>query len=189
MRDYACTRPVSGHTPRVTGARVLAASGMDVNKIRIMARRYGDTILRYVSEAPLKSLRADLGLSNIPGTDAPSTQFMAGNKSKLTAIVRARVEKLENALSRLEAAVKAHAQGIVALATRSARTDNRIYAQYTSTATIHRAQCGDDGRTICGWPYARSRARGPELPFRSIHSLSDLPGMLLCEKCCPLSGP
>ena len=93
---------------------------------------------------------------------------MASNKSKLTAIVRARVEKLENALSRLEAAVKAHAQGIVALATGSARTDNRIYAQYTSMATIHMAQCGDDGRTICGWPYARSRARGPELPFRAF---------------------
>ena len=110
---------------------------------------------------------------------------MAGNKSKLSAIVRARVEKLENALNRLEATVQTQAQDVVALATGFARTDNRVYVQNTATATIHMARCGDDGRTICGWPYARSRARGPELPFRNIHCLNDLPGMLLCEKCLP----
>jgi len=110
---------------------------------------------------------------------------MTGNKSKLPAIVRARVDKLENALKRLEATVQSQAQDVVALATGFARTDKRIYVQNTMTATIHMARCGDDGRTICGWHYARSRARGPEVPFRSIHSLNDLPGMLLCEKCLP----
>ena len=57
--------------------------------------------------------------------------------------------------------------------------------QNTGTATIHMAKCGDDGRTVCGWPYARARARGPELPYRPIQSLVDMPGMLLCEKCLP----
>ena len=71
------------------------------------------------------------------------------------------------------------------MATGFARTDNRVYVQNTATATIHMAKRGDDGRTICGWPYARARARGPELPYRPIQNLVDMPGMLLCEKCLP----
>ena len=47
------------------------------------------------------------------------------------------------------------------------------------------ARSGDEGRTICGWPYARARARGPEHPFRTVHCLNDIPGMLLCENCLP----
>jgi len=155
---------------------------MEVNKVRIIARHSGDTILRYVSEAPLKSLRADLGLNSIPGNETPNMHFMAGDKSKLSAIVRARVQKLEDALNRLEATVQTQAQDVVALAIGFARTDNRVYVQNTATATIHMARCGDEGRTICGWPYARARARGTELPFRTIHCLNDIPGMLLCEK-------
>ena len=135
---------------------------MEVNKVRIIARHSGDTILRYVSDAPLESLRADLGLDSLPNKAAPSLSFMAGNdKQKLTAAVRARVVKLEEALKRLEGVVQAQAQDVVALATGFARTDNRVFVQNTSTVTIHVARSGDDGRTICGWPFARARARGP----------------------------
>ena len=45
-------RLLGGHTPRVTGAQTFAALGIEVNKIRILARRSGDPILRYVAEAP-----------------------------------------------------------------------------------------------------------------------------------------
>ena len=55
-------RLFGGHSPRVTGAQALAAAGIEINKIRILARHSGETILRYVAEAPLKSLRSDLGL-------------------------------------------------------------------------------------------------------------------------------
>ena len=34
------------------------------------------------------------------------------------------------------------------MATGFARTDNRVYVQNAATATIHMAQCGDDGRTV-----------------------------------------
>ena len=80
--------------------------GMEVNKARIIARRSGDTILLYVSDAPLKSLRADLGLRSIPGTEQLSLQFMENGKCTLSAIVRARVQKLEDALTRLESIVQ-----------------------------------------------------------------------------------
>ncbi len=55
-------RLFGGHTARVTGARTFAAAGLEVNKIRILARHSGDTILRYVADAPLRTLGADLGI-------------------------------------------------------------------------------------------------------------------------------
>ena len=54
-------RLFGGHTSRGTGAQVLTAMGAEINKVRVLARHSGDTILRYVAEAPLKSVRADLG--------------------------------------------------------------------------------------------------------------------------------
>ena len=65
-------RLFGGHTPRVTGAQAFAALGIEVNKIRILARHSGDTILRYVSDAPLKSLRSDLGLLPPKTTRGPT---------------------------------------------------------------------------------------------------------------------
>ena len=108
-----------------------------------------------------------------------------GEKQKLPAAVRARIQKPQDAPILLEGIVQTQAQDVVALATGFARTDNRVYVQNTATATIHVARSGDDGRTVCGWPYARARARGPEIPYRTISSLRDIPGMMLCEKCLP----
>ena len=186
LHDTSGTRLFGGHTPRVTGSRVLSAAGMEINKVRIMARHSGDTILRYVSDAPLESLRADLGLESLPCKPALSFNLNASSgKKQLTDAVRARVAKLEDALKKLESVVQSQAQDVVSLATGFARTDDRVFIQNTSTATIHVARSGDGGRTICGWPFARARARGPDIPFRSVTCLRDIPGMMLCEKCLP----
>jgi len=56
-------RLYGGHTPRVAGAQALATSGAEFTKIKIFARRSGEAILRYVAEAPLTSLRHELGRS------------------------------------------------------------------------------------------------------------------------------
>ena len=58
-------RSFGGHTPRVTGSQLLAAIGIETNKVRLMARHSGDAINRYVEDAPLRSLRADLGLLSV----------------------------------------------------------------------------------------------------------------------------
>ena len=44
--------------------------------------------------------------------------------------------------------VQSQAQDVVALAIGYARTDNRVYVQNTTAATIHMARSGDEGRTI-----------------------------------------
>ncbi len=124
--------------------------------MRIIARRSGDTILRYVSDAPLESLRADLGLDSLPGKATTNLKYMAcGEKQKLPAAVRARVQKLDDALKRLEGIVQTQAQDVVALATGYARTDNRIYVQNTATATIHTQHAA----ATTGVPFADGRMR------------------------------
>ena len=62
LNEDGCRR-FGGHTPRVTGARHYATHGVEISKIRLIARHSGETIMRYVLDAPLQSIRADLGLS------------------------------------------------------------------------------------------------------------------------------
>ena len=47
------SRRFGGHTLRVTGARLLASTGVDLLTLQILARWESDIILRYVAEAPL----------------------------------------------------------------------------------------------------------------------------------------
>ena len=49
-------RLLGGHSFRVSGAQRLAALGVEVAKIMIMARWAGESVLRYVQEAPLETL-------------------------------------------------------------------------------------------------------------------------------------
>ena len=44
------------HSFRVTGAQRLAALGVEVIKIMVSARWSGETVLRYVKDAPLENL-------------------------------------------------------------------------------------------------------------------------------------
>ena len=92
LHDASGLRLFGGHTSRVTGAQVLAAAGIEINKIRILARHSGEAILRYVAEAPLRSLRADLGLVGHPGDGPQALPFMQGGPASTSALVRASAE-------------------------------------------------------------------------------------------------
>ena len=48
---------IKGHSMRVAGSQHLAALGLALMLIQILARWGGSTILRYVAEAPLRNLR------------------------------------------------------------------------------------------------------------------------------------
>ena len=102
-----------------------------------------------------------------------------------SAVVRARVRKLEASLLRLEGVLQAQAQHVVTIATGFARADNRVYVQNTESAAIHMAKSCDNGHTVCGWPYSRARKRGTGLPYRIANSLVDMPGTMMCERCLP----
>ena len=54
------SKAFGGHSFRVTGAQRLASLGVEVSKIMILARWAGDTVLRYIREAPLENLPAEV---------------------------------------------------------------------------------------------------------------------------------
>ena len=85
-------RLFGGHTPRVTGAQMYAALGLGINKSRLLARHSGDTILRYVQDAPLRSIRTDLGLAALNRPTALNIGGPSGSSdsSKRSSLWRAR---------------------------------------------------------------------------------------------------
>ena len=90
-------RLYGGHSARVSGSQDLASAGVEVAKIRIFARHSGDTILRYVADAPLAAIRSDLGLSKAKpatkGLQDTSTKKMQTQLDRLTAMVMSRSSK------------------------------------------------------------------------------------------------
>ena len=39
--------------------------------------------------------------------------------------------------------------------------------------------------TLCGWPFATSRRKGPGKPHRFVDSLVNIPGTMICDHCLP----
>ena len=142
-------RLFGGHTPRVTGAQLYAALGLEINKIRLPARHSGETIMRYVAEAPLRSLRTDLGL-------APSGSIIAApgaSTSRATTALAKRINGLEALVATLEARVREHKAEFQQPAPPALRgAPPQRWITNMATLTVHRTRINDDARTICGWP-------------------------------------
>ena len=90
---------------------------MEINKIRIMARHSGDQMLCYVQDAPLRSLRAHLGLTASTSPTASALPFGPTAASPSTARMRERLRKLEAEVVRLEVALQAQAREVIGIAT------------------------------------------------------------------------
>ena len=160
--------------------------GVEVNKVRILARHSGDAILRYVAEAPLKSLKADLGWRSAGSASSSSAHpFAVGASHSTSALVRARMRKLELAVTTLEDTMQTQAEDIVAVAAGFARPDDRVFIQNTITAAIHQAKPNDGGSTLCGWRFAGARKKGTGAPYRVVQSLVNMPSAMICERCMP----
>ena len=186
ITSSAGLRLFGGHSPRVTGAQLFTALGVEVTKIRILARHSGDAILRYVAEAPLKSLKSDLGWRVGSSPTSPTAPSFAGGASNSTsALVRARMRKLELVVANLEDTVHQQALDIVSVAAGFARPDERVFVQNTVTAAIHQAKPNDGNSTLCGWHFAGARKKGAGAPYRIVQSLSNMPCTMICERCMP----
>lgn len=92
LHDESGLRLFGQHTTRVTGSQVLAAAGIEVNKIRILARHSGEAILRCVADARRKSLRADLGLGSLAGGRLPDPSCSRVQSGGTSAQMRARIQ-------------------------------------------------------------------------------------------------
>ena len=100
--DATGDRRSNGHLARVTWAQVLAAHGIDVHKFRILARHTSDAILRFVAEAPLPTLRADLGQPDDAAVQSGVSKVLASRFKGLDdtlANLDSRLAKCEQRLS------------------------------------------------------------------------------------------
>ena len=170
-------RLFGGHTARVTGAQTFALAGLEINKIRILARHSGDTILRYVADVPLRTLRADLGIG---GTSSSSPTLAMGPGAKAAGVtqLRSRLANLEAQMTKMETAIQSQSQDLVGIAAGFVQTAPRAYLQNLDSSAIHLV--ATEGRTACGWKFARSRTS-----TRTMATLSGVPGILMCEACLP----
>ena len=176
-------RLFGGHSARVTGAQLFAALGIDINKIRILARHSGEMIMRYVQEAPLKSLRADLGLTPQGTAVMP---FAATGRNGDTVGMQ-RVHKLTEAMGRLEALLEEQAQEIADIKAAAAVEAAPQFVRRLITATVHRLRPSDESRTICGISVTgatfRARRQDSSKTYLPLEKLDDIPGILLCDRC------
>ena len=170
-------RLFGGHTARVTGAQTFALAGLEVNKIRILARHSGDTILRYVSDVPLRTLRADLGIRNPSSSTAPLSMGPGAKAAGVTQL-RSRLAAFEAQLAQLDRRVQSQSQDMVGLAAGYIHQAPRAYVQNLSSSAVH--LISDEGRTVCGWKFSRSRTG-----TRAMNTLRGVPGILLCDTCLP----
>ena len=58
LEDHRGVRRYGGHSLRVTGARTMAALGIEIHLIQLMARWSSDVVHRYVADAPLSRMTA-----------------------------------------------------------------------------------------------------------------------------------
>lgn len=167
LQDKDGLRLYGGHTVRVTGAQSLAAHGIEIAKIRILARHSGDTILRYVAEAPLKTLRADLGLVEPSST---TTRGAATPKTKVDKQIKKAMARIDEQGKQLKAMLKG-----------SNDTKAICYAQNVTSLVCHALRAGDASHTACGWSVGAVMQRK-----RGIHFMNDVRHInwkSMCDRC------
>ena len=181
-------RRFGGHTARVTGCRLYAENGAEVNKIRILARHSGDTILRYVGDTPLRSLKADLGIA----AQHSDTSVRPSRASSSDASMRKSISALTMAMTRMEATICDHADEIQSLAVAAHAVEPPQYLQHPTTATIHVVRPYDASRFVCGYKFrgdtyrtrnGRRKHKREELVFDPVQTIVNIPGAMLCERC------
>jgi hypothetical protein len=161
LLSSAGLRLFGGHSARVTGAQSLAALGIDIQKLRILARHSGDAILRYVGESPLRSITSDVASSSA-GPPRPS---------QLAASQLARVHEL----------LTEQSKRMDALSVLVTSCPDRVFVQNVLTSVLHSARPGDGERTACGWFIGPAQRRRAGIRFHD--SFRTHPYWLLCERC------
>ena len=140
--------------------------------------------MRYVADAPLRSLRSDLGLP----TSGQAMPFASGKASASTAVLN-RVTSVEAAITRIEGLLHKHTTSITAMTTEAVQTSSPTYVQNTVTGTVQRARPIDDGRTLCGLSFRgsthRARRRDGSTSYCMLESISEIPGQMLCDRRLP----
>ena len=152
--DASGVRRYGGHSLRVTGARTLAALGVNLALIQLMARWSSDVVLRYVAEAPLVTMTAAYRegfASKVLGEVGPLAQLQA------LQLVQAPSGPPDvssmHVLSEDQAPPPAYVGGVV---------PPRTFVLNVDSGVVHRPMIWDKEvqpaawRTTCGWTFGHS---------------------------------
>ena len=89
-------RLFGGRSARVTGATAYAARELDINKVGILARHSGDTILRYVGDWPFDNITSELAASSSQTpTTVPSRPFLDHQLRRLAELLTVQTTRLD----------------------------------------------------------------------------------------------
>ena len=141
--------------------------------------------MRYVKDAPLASIRRDLGLASRIKQVASSSS----TDSRVTDHKR-RITSLETTVAGLARIIEGHAAELAQLTAASRAAPAGDFIQNTATSKVHMASTTDIGRARgCGWQFDgatfRARRRVPAKSFRILPNLDGIPGDMICERCLP----
>jgi len=176
--DAMGSRRFGGHSLRVTGARTLAALGIDVLLIQLMARWSSDVVLRYVSEAPLAAITDAYRGRTRPYVAAPRS--LVGAPADLEAALSA-VQAAPQADARLEGYLSEELSLATAAAVRGAAPPVEGYILNTCSNVVHRPLVWSRSvpplgwRTECGWPFGTTNS--------SWRAVAEAPRTSQCRTC------
>jgi hypothetical protein len=180
IRSASGARLYGGHSFRATGAQRLAALGVEVIKIMILARWSGDTVLRYIKDAPL---------ANLPN----EVLALEGKRDlvKMVAKTADGAEVLMTKVGNLETHVKTlAAERAVLMTTLEAKAAAAEGPPFVSNGVSGRARKihrilvygidlpPQEWRARCGFRFAFCG-------FTRHASLDKFASEVLCKKCCP----
>ena len=180
VRSPTGTRLFGGHSFRVSGAQMLAALGIEVVKIMVLARWAGETVLRYIREAPLAHLADEVKALEGKRNLLSLFDKLADGAEKLTG----KVQDLEEQLLHLQRERKRHTAA--AASTEDTESCGRPYvtngAKKASMLKVHKVMISGLGkpltswRTICGFRFAFSDGE-------RLNSYKEFESCQRCKRC------
>ena len=157
IRSPTGSRLYGGHSFRVCGAQMLAALGVEIIKIMVLARWAGETVLRYIREAPLTHLSDEVKELESKRSLLALFNKLADGAETLTG----KVQDLEAQLTHLRKERKAMAaSAVTVLAAPACRPFVTNGAKLASRLKVHRVTVEGiehplpSWRTTCGFRFA-----------------------------------
>ena len=169
-----------GHSFRVTGARRLAALGVEVAKIMILARWSSEAVFRYIRDAPLEHLPAEVTALEEQDDLRAKIDGLAGELTRMKGSVTAAEDRAKEDLAAAVAALTAKCSP-------SAQKDIIAKLSGRKRKVHHAAACEAEAnpsewRTLCGLAYAGWR-------FSRHMSAETFPPDALCKNCFVQEAP
>jgi len=183
LKDEQGRRRFTGHLLRVLGARMLAAAGIELFKIQLLARWKSPIIMRYAAEAPLQAVTSDF-LRKSHRRDLTELISLAQAHKKPAQGDNAWVKSTSLKLKEIDAT-------LFELILREGELRSMLAGQSTTDASsghghfIINSKSGcwherapDSSATRCGWTFS-------DAPHETSDQLNSKAWTDICEKCLP----